>query len=265
MANIYGRVLERIDADPRAALRERVALGSKEKAWVAARACSAGGRERPGARSSRVLVIGGGVAGITCALDCAESGAQVTLVEVRRRLGGAAYSFERDGLALDNGQHVFLRCCHAYRGLLARLGSKRAGPPPGQGSRSRFCSPGHEPTLLRRGSLPAPTSPRGRVCSRYRPPDARSERLWLRRARRRARSRSTPTLRSSKDVSFGAWLRAHGQGQRGARETVGSDRAADAQRSGPMRPRRRWAAFVFRTGLLRSTATRATSAFTSAR
>ncbi|MEA2152582.1 MAG: hydroxysqualene dehydroxylase, partial [Solirubrobacteraceae bacterium] len=57
----------------------------------------------------RVLVIGGGLAGIAAALDCAAAGARVTLVEVRRRLGGAAYSFERDGMRFDNGQHVFLR------------------------------------------------------------------------------------------------------------------------------------------------------------
>jgi len=72
----------------------------------------------------RVLVIGGGLAGIAAALDCAAAGARVTLVEVRRRLGGAAYSFERDGMHFDNGQHVFLRCCSAYRSLLARLGSE---------------------------------------------------------------------------------------------------------------------------------------------
>ena len=71
-----------------------------------------------------VVVIGGGVAGIVAALDCAEAGAAVTLVEVRPRLGGAAYSVERDGLWLDNGQHVFLRCCTAYRALLHKLGSE---------------------------------------------------------------------------------------------------------------------------------------------
>jgi len=71
-----------------------------------------------------VVVVGGGLAGITAALDCAAAGARVTLVEVRRRLGGAAYSFERDGMRLDNGQHVFLRCCSAYRSLLGRLGSE---------------------------------------------------------------------------------------------------------------------------------------------
>jgi squalene-associated FAD-dependent desaturase len=46
----------------------------------------------------------------------------VALVESRSWLGGATFSVERDGLWLDNGQHVFLRCCPAYRGLLARLG-----------------------------------------------------------------------------------------------------------------------------------------------
>ncbi len=71
-----------------------------------------------------VAVIGGGLAGIAAALDCADAGARVTLLEVRPRLGGAAYSFERDGLRIDNGQHVFLRCFHAYRALLARLGSE---------------------------------------------------------------------------------------------------------------------------------------------
>jgi squalene-associated FAD-dependent desaturase len=71
-----------------------------------------------------VVVIGGGVSGIVAALDCAAAGANVTLVEVRPRLGGAAYSVAHDGLWFDNGQHVFLRCCTAYIDLLARLGSE---------------------------------------------------------------------------------------------------------------------------------------------
>ena len=47
----------------------------------------------------------------------------MTLLEARGRLGGAAYSFERGELAVDNGQHVFLRCCTAYRELLEQLGA----------------------------------------------------------------------------------------------------------------------------------------------
>jgi squalene-associated FAD-dependent desaturase len=67
-------------------------------------------------------VIGGGLAGITAAIALAESGADVTLLEARPRLGGATCSFSRDGLTVDTGQHIFLGCCTAYRGLLDRLG-----------------------------------------------------------------------------------------------------------------------------------------------
>ncbi|HXZ77964.1 MAG TPA: FAD-dependent oxidoreductase, partial [Streptosporangiaceae bacterium] len=70
----------------------------------------------------KIVVIGGGLAGITAAIALSEVGADVTLAEARPRLGGATTSFSRGGLMVDNGQHVFLRCCVAYRGLLARLG-----------------------------------------------------------------------------------------------------------------------------------------------
>src|SRR5205807_7411290 len=97
----------------------------------------------------------GGLAGITAALDCAAEGAAVTLCEVRPRLGGAIYSFPRDGIELDNGQHVFLRCCTAYRALLRRLGSDglttiqpRLAIP--------VLRPGAQPFTLRRSALPAP-------------------------------------------------------------------------------------------------------------
>ena len=103
----------------------------------------------------RVVVVGGGLAGIAAALDCAAAGAHVTLVEVRRRLGGAAYSFERDGMRLDNGQHVFLRCCRAYRALLRRLGSERHVAVQ-ERLEIPVMSPGRPTVALRRGVLPPP-------------------------------------------------------------------------------------------------------------
>jgi squalene-associated FAD-dependent desaturase len=69
-----------------------------------------------------VVVIGGGLAGIRAAIACADAGARVTLLEARPHLGGATWTLRRAGLDLDNGQHVFLRCCTEYRALLARLG-----------------------------------------------------------------------------------------------------------------------------------------------
>jgi hydroxysqualene dehydroxylase len=118
-----------------------------------------GGNAQFGKRRSlserHVIVLGGGLAGIVAALDCADAGVRVSLLEVRPRLGGAVYSFERDGLHLDNGQHVFLRCCTAYRKLLDRLGSSgrvRVQPR----LEIPVLSPGAKPAMLRRGGLPAP-------------------------------------------------------------------------------------------------------------
>jgi len=70
---------------------------------------------------SDVVVVGGGLAGITAALRLADAGRSVTLLEGRPRLGGAAFSFKRGDLSIDNGQHVFLRCCDSYQWLIKRL------------------------------------------------------------------------------------------------------------------------------------------------
>ncbi|MEO6885335.1 MAG: hydroxysqualene dehydroxylase HpnE [Jatrophihabitantaceae bacterium] len=69
------------------------------------------------------VIVGGGLAGIATALQLADDGRVVTLIEGRPRLGGAAFSFQRGQLSIDNGQHVFLRCCSAYRTLLERIGA----------------------------------------------------------------------------------------------------------------------------------------------
>ncbi len=76
-----------------------------------------------GPRPARVVVVGGGLAGLSAAVEAADRGAAVTLLERRPRLGGATWSFERNGIWFDNGLHVFMRCCTAYRAFLERIGS----------------------------------------------------------------------------------------------------------------------------------------------
>jgi squalene-associated FAD-dependent desaturase len=73
---------------------------------------------------TEAVVVGGGLAGIAAALRLADAGRQVVLLESRPRLGGAAFSFRRGELSIDNGQHVFLRCCDSYRWLLQRIGAE---------------------------------------------------------------------------------------------------------------------------------------------
>jgi squalene-associated FAD-dependent desaturase len=70
-----------------------------------------------------IVVVGGGLAGIAAALASADAGAEVTVLERRSRLGGLTWSFTHGGLQVDNGQHVFLRCCTAYLDFLDRIGS----------------------------------------------------------------------------------------------------------------------------------------------
>ncbi len=195
--------------------------------------------------SRRIVVVGGGLAGIACALDCAEAGAEVTLVEVRRRLGGAAYSFERDGMSIDNGQHVFLRCCTAYRALLARLGSSasvRLQPR----LEIPVLSPGCKPALLRRARWPAPFQLAGSLL-RYRRLSP-SQRLRVGRAAL-ALSRADPRARELDEISFGDWLARHGQD----RQTVAALWDLIALPSLNLRAAQASAAlcaFVFKTGLL---------------
>ena len=81
------------------------------------------GHETRPANTAHVVVIGGGLAGMAAALTCSDAGARVTLLEKRGRLGGLTWSFTHDGLVMDNGQHVFLRCCTAYLDFLDRIGS----------------------------------------------------------------------------------------------------------------------------------------------
>ena len=72
----------------------------------------------------RVVVVGGGIAGISAALRLAGARVPVTLLETRKKLGGRATSFDdvRTGDRLDNCQHIVMGCCTNFLDLLDRLG-----------------------------------------------------------------------------------------------------------------------------------------------
>jgi zeta-carotene desaturase len=72
----------------------------------------------------RIIVIGGGLAGMSAAVALQDSGAAVTLLEARQRLGGRAGSFQdpQSGEELDNCQHVLLGCCTNLLDFYRRIG-----------------------------------------------------------------------------------------------------------------------------------------------
>ena len=156
---------------------------------------------------ARVAVVGGGLAGIAAALDLADHGASVTLFEARTRLGGATYSVRRKDHWIDNGQHVLLRCCTAYRGFLQRLGVEHLVPIQPR-LRVPILREGKPPAFLRRAPLPAPLHLVPTLV-RFAPLSRRDRVNALRAA---AALRTLDPADASLDArTFGAWLRAKGQ------------------------------------------------------
>jgi len=105
-----------------------------------------------------VIIIGGGLAGLSAAAALAGAGCRVAIFEARSFLGGRATSFplapsDPDSELIDNCQHILLRCCVNLQDFYARLGVAR---------HIRFyrefyfIEPGGRLSTMRRGLLPAP-------------------------------------------------------------------------------------------------------------
>src|SRR5215467_3248001 len=107
----------------------------------------------------KVLIAGGGLAGLSAAAALGGAGYEVELFEARPFLGGRAASYAVPGSeaeaaeTIDNCQHVLLRCCVNLLDFYQRLGVRR---------HIRFfrefyfIEPGGRVSVLRRGALPAP-------------------------------------------------------------------------------------------------------------
>src|SRR5205809_779728 len=104
----------------------------------------------------KVLIAGGGLAGLSAAAALGGAGYEVELFEARPFLGGRAASYPIPGAAeetaetIDNCQHVLLRCCVNLLDFYSRLGVRE---------RIRFyrefyfLEPGGRLSIFRRGRL----------------------------------------------------------------------------------------------------------------
>ncbi|MER5181116.1 hydroxysqualene dehydroxylase HpnE [Streptomyces sp. NPDC002896] len=209
-----------------------------------------------GPETAAAVVVGGGLAGITAALALADAGVQVTLLEGRPRLGGLAFSFQRGDLTVDNGQHVYLRCCTAYRWFLDRIDGTQLAPlqerldvpvlDAGRSTGTNGSGNGLRLGRLRRTALPVPLHLASSLAT-Y-PHLSLAERAKVGRAAL-ALKKLDPADPALDAQDFGSWLARHGQSPRAVEalwDLVGvatlNAVAGDASLG--------LAAMVFKTGLL---------------
>ncbi|TKC97169.1 phytoene desaturase family protein [Polyangium fumosum] len=83
--------------------------------------------------AARVVVVGGGLAGLTAAAYAARAGRRVTVLEKATELGGRAATHEKKGFSLNIGPHALYRGGEAEH-VLAELGVETKGGPPATSS-----------------------------------------------------------------------------------------------------------------------------------
>ncbi|WP_149181696.1 hydroxysqualene dehydroxylase HpnE [Streptomyces sp. TRM49041] len=195
------------------------------------------------------VVVGGGLAGVTAALRLADAGVRVTVLEGRPRLGGLAFSFRRGGLTVDNGQHVYLRCCTAYRWFLDQVGGAGLAPlqdrldvPVLDAARP----PGRRLGRLRRTALPVPLHLAASLAT-Y-PHLSLAERASVGRAALALQGLDLDDPALDR-VDFASWLARHGQSRRAVEALWDLVGVATLNATAP-HSSLGLAAMVFKTGLL---------------
>jgi squalene-associated FAD-dependent desaturase len=74
-----------------------------------------------------VIIFGGGLSGLSAAVELASHDVSALVLEQRQHLGGRTYSFldETTGDVVDNGQHLMMGCYRETRWLLKTIGADR--------------------------------------------------------------------------------------------------------------------------------------------
>ncbi len=154
-----------------------------------------------------VIVVGGGVAGMSAACALAEAGLRVRLLERRGYLGGRASSYRHPGVdeVIDNCQHVLFGCCTNLIGFYRRIGvAERIH----WTNRMTMIEPGGRRTVLSSSRwLPAPLH--GLPSLMMAKALNREDKKALARAFRKLMQ---PVSADSKET-LGAWLKRNGQTQ----------------------------------------------------
>jgi zeta-carotene desaturase len=196
-------------------------------------------------RNSRsVVVVGGGLAGLSAACALADAGYRVMLMERRPYVGGRASSYEHPGTSevIDNCQHVLIGRCTNLIDLYRRLGVRDAIR---WYQQFTFVEPGGRQSVLRSTRLPAPlhSTPSFMAAHAF---------TWEdKEAIARGLMQFLGGLPPDSEEDFGHWLERNDQ-TRGAIERFWKPVLASALNEDPERISVHYAAKVFRESFLLS-------------
>ena len=99
-----------------------------------------------------VIVVGGGISGLSCAWHMAEAGLDVSLIEAQSSVGGCMQTQHRDGFLLEKGPFNVIVRDPSFQELLTAIGDQVQVVAASKDARSRY--------LYRNGTLMAvPTNP----------------------------------------------------------------------------------------------------------
>jgi monoamine oxidase len=121
------QVAEQERRTTRGQIVRRAAVGVA--AGLAATGCRSQGAARVARDRDRVVVIGAGVAGLTCAYRLLQHGVHASVYEASERLGGRTMTlrgFFEDGQIAEQGGEAIDTDQHAVRRLVAELGLRLA-------------------------------------------------------------------------------------------------------------------------------------------
>ncbi|MCH7763571.1 MAG: protoporphyrinogen oxidase [Candidatus Marinimicrobia bacterium] len=99
-----------------------------------------------------IVIIGGGIAGLTAAFRLKEAGIKVTLLEKNDRLGGVLYSYQKDGYLAELGPNSILETSPLVTELIQDIGLEKDKVYADDSSKTRYI-------LRNKKPLPLPSSP----------------------------------------------------------------------------------------------------------